>query len=69
MKKITILLAFFIAFGQFVSLAQQKELTIEDAVIGQWRQLSPDDLAGLCWRGSTHNFVYVKNYTQLLCRG
>lgn len=34
----------------FVLLAQDKELTLEDAVIGQWRQFYPSRVSNLTWR-------------------
>ena len=55
---LTLILAF--SFG-LSSHSQTKELTIDDAVIGQWRQFYPDYMANLQWRGNLDEFTYVKN--------
>ncbi|MEA3444011.1 MAG: DPP IV N-terminal domain-containing protein [Bacteroidota bacterium] len=39
--------------------SQQKELSLEDAVIGQWRQFYPDYISNLQWRGSLDDFTYL----------
>ncbi len=38
--------------------AQQKELTLKDAVLGQWRQFYPKQLANLQWRAETDMVTY-----------
>jgi len=50
------------------SFAQQKELTIEDAVIGRWRQFYPEDMMNLNWRDS-ERFTYVKGWTEIIEAG
>ncbi len=41
-----------------------KELTIEDAVIGQYRQLYPKYLTNIRWRDAK-TFTYIKDYSQI----
>lgn len=62
MKKIFSLLivSLFIAVT-FQLKAQDKELTIEDAVTGQISYLYPDYILKLAWRGTTENYTYVKS--------
>ncbi|MCF8374167.1 MAG: DPP IV N-terminal domain-containing protein [Bacteroidales bacterium] len=43
-----------------LSFGQQKELSLEDAIVGQYRQFYPEYLANLQWRGSTDAFTYIK---------
>ena len=66
MKNTTLLiLCFLLGFSSF---AQQKELTIEDAVIGRWRQFYPEDMMSVEWRNNEH-FTYVKAWTELVQMG
>jgi len=48
----------------FSGISQKKELTIEDAVIGQWRQLAPKSLSGVQAYGED-GFSYVKDYKEI----
>ena len=48
-----------IQFGCLNTEAQDKKLTIEDAVIGQYTQLRPEYLQQLQWRGNTDYYTYV----------
>jgi dipeptidyl-peptidase 4 len=41
------------------SPAQDKMLTIEDAVIGMWRQYRPEHRRNIQWRPGSHNFTYI----------
>lgn len=64
MKKL--ILIFFIGVGLATSvLGQTKELTIEDAVIGQWRHLYPEYLVNPAWQDNNGNFAYVSEYREL----
>lgn len=67
MKNILISLFIFIQLGllnlfnPFSTLfAQNKLLTIEDAVIGQYRQFNPNKIQGVKWRGKTDLYTFVK---------
>ncbi len=64
MRKITLLLiaCLLVSIG---SIAQQKKLTIEDAVIGRWRQFYPEDMMTVKWRNN-ENFTYVKAWVELV---
>ncbi len=58
MKKllsILFILTFFISFGQ------QKELTLEDAVLGYYKGLYPTSLYGINWVSNSDTYVYPKN--------
>lgn len=39
--------------------AQNKRLTMEDAIVGQWRDFYPETLSQLQWRGETNEYTYV----------
>jgi dipeptidyl-peptidase-4 len=55
----------FIAVTQ-VTFAQKKELTLKDAVLGQFRTFGPDRLYGFQWIPGTTNYTYFsKNYQSL----
>lgn len=45
-----------------VAVAQQKQMTLEDAVIGRYSYLNPEKLKGLSWKDET-TFTYIKNDT------
>ncbi len=64
---------FLLFFILFITLtpqvfSQNKQLTIQDAVIGQWRDLYPEDLFKLQWLNA-EEFVYVHQYTNLIKAG
>ncbi len=63
MMKRTILLILVIALSLPSIIAQKKELTITDAIVGQYRHLYPSYLRNLTWQGDTDNFTYVKGKT------
>jgi dipeptidyl-peptidase-4 len=44
--------------------AQEKQLTLEDAVINQWRGLAPEQLNGVVSYGD-HDFSFVKDYSTI----
>ena len=66
MKKITLLLSLALCLVQAV--AQQKLLSIEDAVLKQRTTLAPERLSQLQWIPNTPIFSYVgkKNAIELL---
>jgi len=47
------------------SFSQKKELTIKDAVSGQWREFYPEHINGIVPFGS-NSFTYVKDYKEVL---
>lgn len=57
MKKLISLL-FLCTF--FLSFSQQKNLSIEDAVLGYYKGLYPTTLNGLQWVSNTNNYIYQK---------
>ena len=57
MKK---LISFLFLCTFFLSFSQQKNLSIEDAVLGYYKGLYPTTLNGLQWVSNTHNYVYQK---------
>ncbi|QAA82751.1 S9 family peptidase [Aequorivita sp. H23M31] len=63
MKNYLSLLFFFLIFLN-VS-AQQKELTLEDAVMQQYGKLYPKHISGFQWIPGTNSYVYVENGTTL----
>jgi dipeptidyl-peptidase-4 len=65
MKKIILLFSLLLV-GLTID-AQNKKLTIEDAVIGRWRQFYPENLSGLKWRTS-ETFTYVKDWSKIVQR-
>ncbi|MCK5822547.1 MAG: DPP IV N-terminal domain-containing protein [Bacteroidales bacterium] len=60
MKKAILILFLFSCFSP-VLMAQKKELTIQDAIIGQWKNLYPEYIKQLRWQGKTNFYTYVKN--------
>ncbi len=60
-----------IGLGMALSLsAQDKELSLKDAVIGQWREFYPNRLANLQWRTGTDLVTYCsEDGGQLMQRG
>lgn len=40
--------------------AQNKMLTMEDAIMGQWRQFYPESMSQLQWRGKSNEYTYVE---------
>lgn len=43
-------------------LAQNKMLTMSDAVVGQWQNLAPESFHNLQWRGSSDQFTFQDYY-------
>jgi len=55
MKNIFLATALFIFIGGF---AQQKELTLEDAVLSYSKGLTPKNMSGLKWVNGANNYIY-----------
>jgi dipeptidyl-peptidase-4 len=51
----------FLIVSQVV-VAQQKQMTLEDAVLGRYNGLAPETLNGLSWKNG-NSFTYLKNDT------
>lgn len=64
MKKI-VLATFTILAFVFGSLAQNKELSLEEAVSEQYRKLLPEQRPFIQWIPSTEKYAYAKGYVQL----
>jgi len=47
-----------VSFILFQGVAQQKELTIEDSVLGYYKGLYPKSMSGLKWVTDTNNYIY-----------
>ena len=41
--------------------AQEKQLTMDDAIIGRWQQLRPENIKGIQWRGNKNEYTYTAN--------
>ena len=63
-KHIVILFTFI--FANFVLLGQKEELTLEDAVLQQYRKFYPKKLSMFQWIGKTSTYTYLDNYTKLM---
>ncbi len=63
MKKIFFILTLLISSVLLIP-AQKKQLTIEDAVAGQWKQLYPEHIQGIK-AYSENDFTYVTNYKEI----
>lgn len=59
MKKITFLFFVFTAFSQ-INVAQEKLLTMEEAVVKQRGALAPSKLTQLMWVKNTDSYSYIK---------
>lgn len=58
MKKIVLYLLFFVSL---IGYSQQKELTIDDAVMGYYKGLYPASLQNLQWVKNSTNYAYLKD--------
>ena len=64
-KLLLILISLFVFSSLF---AQNKELTIEEAVYEQYRKFRPEYLNQIQWKGETNEFVYIKSWKTLISR-
>jgi len=61
MKRFILLSYLLINCGLFLSLqAQPKNLSMEDAILGQWRQFYPENLSQLSWKGESNLISYAE---------
>jgi dipeptidyl-peptidase-4 len=68
MKKIYILLFILSAIG-YSGLTQGKELTMQEAVVGQFRELNPAYLKNLQWRSSLDEITHINEKNELISQG
>lgn len=59
MKKFVYSISLLVALISSSAIGQEKMLTMEDAIIGQWRNLYPKSIYGQ-WQPQTHNLTYNK---------
>ncbi|MGI9526585.1 MAG: DPP IV N-terminal domain-containing protein, partial [Weeksellaceae bacterium] len=59
MKKYHLFLCLFIAFTSIN--AQDKTLTLEDATLGYWKGLYPEQLQSLQWSQDNNTYIYIQN--------
>lgn len=55
-------LLYILLFASFQTIAQQKQMTLEDAIIGAFSYLRPESMEGLAWQND-EVFTYLKNDT------
>ena len=67
MKKLLLFTLLLTAFT--VVSAQNKKLTVEDAILKRFSTLAPDDLSQLTWLPGTNEFVYVDKAASVIKRG
>ena len=66
MKNVAYLCLFILLTGTLNAQAQKKELTLKDAVLGQFRTFGPDRLYGFQWIPGTSSYSHFsKNYQTL----
>lgn len=58
-RKIFLIHLFLLCSFLWQAEAQTKKLSMEDAVLGQWRQFYPDKLSQLSWRSNLNEYTYV----------
>jgi dipeptidyl-peptidase-4 len=60
MRKLTLLFTIAFIVSSHINFAQSKMLSMEDAIIGQWRHLYPSNIYGV-WQPETSNFIFRKD--------
>ncbi len=63
MKKI---ISFIFLFTYFLGFSQQKELTLEDAVLGYYKGLYPSTLNNLNWVKNANTYTFQKDNELIL---
>lgn len=58
-------LSYIIVFFSFSIVFSQKQLSLEDAVTGQWTKFRPYQLDFVSWKGNSDTLVYLENYYTL----
>ncbi len=65
MKK-QIFLLFIALIFTGLAIGQEKMLSIDEAVLGAYRQYSPENLLNPKWRDNDVNYTYIKDYSKIL---
>ncbi len=65
MKNKQLFLLIVIFFFSSLSFAQNKKLTMEDAIWNVWFDLAPEDLDQIHWRANSQEYVYIKDWGEL----
>ncbi len=65
MKTNKFLLLLVLLSISMAGISQSKKLTMEDAVWNQWFSLRPESLDQLQWLPETHDYVYIKAYSNV----
>ncbi len=55
-------LLYILLFASFQTIAQQKQMTLEDAIIGAFSYLRPESMEGLAWQND-EVFTFIENDT------
>ncbi|MFO7940030.1 MAG: hypothetical protein R6U66_09810, partial [Bacteroidales bacterium] len=63
MRRFPVFVLLAMLLAPVTSLAQEKLLTIEDAVVGQWRELYPERMQQLSWKADTDVYTFVEEQT------
>lgn len=61
MKRVFYVLTFFAVYTAFA----QKQLSLEDAVTGQWTKFRPEQLDFVSWKGNSDTLVFLEKYFTL----
>lgn len=56
----------FLLTSLIFTATSQKDLSIEEAVMGQYQQFYPEHVFGFSWVPETDNYSYLKQYTNLM---
>jgi len=64
--KLTFKILVAVILLSIVSYGQKTELTLEDAVMGQYRQFRPQSLAMFSWVPNTDCYTYLESYQKLM---
>ncbi|MGB5990160.1 MAG: DPP IV N-terminal domain-containing protein [Marinifilaceae bacterium] len=57
----------FIALSFLTVNAQEKMITMEDAIVNNWRSLAPESVSGMQWRADKNDYTYnAKDYKSIV---
>ncbi len=59
--KILLLSTVFVVAFTTLNYAQKTEISLEDAVLGQWRQFYPERMNNLTWRKDKDQFTFLSD--------
>ncbi len=67
MRRFIFICYLLVSYGLITGVqAQKKNLTMQEAVIGQWQQFYPETLWQLQWRANTNEFTYQKGKNMMV---